>query len=203
MAETVRPPSFAFEGSCSVGALLLFSLLLSGFSGADASLFLWQTVKVLPFHLPQLRRMTLRGAPVSGFCSSHPRVGDAVLRTAGHGRALGRPFSRSPFSPDGPPPPSIHPCRDRSSLLLSGPSGGDGFPFLWQTFATAASSDGVSARVSLRSFWGMLLPFFRLFVRAGVLPPLWQAAQYVRFHCFGAPGKSGQSHSNDLFVRSG
>lgn len=109
MAETVRPPSFAFEGSCSVGALLPFTLLLSGFSGADAFLFLWQTVKVLPFHLPQLRRMTLRGAPVSGFCSSHPRVGGAVLRTAGHGRALGRPFSRSPFSPDGPPPPrSIH-----------------------------------------------------------------------------------------------
>ena len=104
MPETVRPPSFAFEGSCSVGALLPFTLLLSGFSGADAFLFLWQTVKVLPFHLPQLRRMTLRGAPVSGFCSSHPRVGGAVLRTAGHGRALGRPFSRSPFSPDGPHP---------------------------------------------------------------------------------------------------
>ena len=104
MVETVRPPSFAFEGSCSVGALLPFTLLLSGFSGADAFLFLWQTVKVLPFHLPQLRRMTLRGVPVSGFCSSHPRVGGAVLRTAGHGRALGRPFSRSPFSPDVPHP---------------------------------------------------------------------------------------------------
>lgn len=42
-----------------------------------------------------------------------------------------------------------------SSLLLSELSGADGFPFLWQTFATAASSDGVSARVSLHSFWEM------------------------------------------------
>ena len=203
MAETVRPPSLAFEGSCSVGALLPFTLLLSGFSGADAFLFLWQPIKVLPFHLPQLRRMTLRGAPVSGFCSSHPRVGGAVLRTAGHGRALGRPFSRSPFSPDGPPPLDPSMPGPLFSPFVRTLWGRDGFPFLWQTFATAASSDGVSARVSLRSFWGMLLPFFRLFVRAGVLPLLWQAARYVRFHCFGAPCKSGQSHSNDLFVRSG
>ncbi len=155
-------------------------------------------------------------------------------------------------SPDGPHP-SIHPCRGRSFLLLSGLSGNLWSVFLvtrydrpaglrfagwhprlhfpecsffggvvpsvlppfvrtlrgrWLPFLVANVRDRRFIGWRFRSrfptfFLGNALPFFRLFVRADALPPLRLAAQHVRFHCFGAPCKSGRSHSNDLFVWPG